>query len=102
MEKDLKYYKMRYRSPIVEEKKCSLRDAFEDAREDFDRGNSCCQIIIDEKDKIIYSLDEEEYLSGDFEYELTGEYLVLNSNYFDCNQDLDNLPILRKQFKGNE
>ena len=99
----LTLYRMRYRVPLTKELECSLLDAFEIQRAEFESGTSCCQIIIDEQNKIIYSLNEDEYLSRDFEYKLDGTYKVLNSNYFsyDVVNDLDELNVLDKSFSQN-
>lgn len=96
---ELVFYRMRYQVPIIETIDYSLIEAFELASNEFYRGSSCCQIIIDEQNKIIYSLDEDEYLSPNFEYELSGSYKVLNAKYFST-EDMGCLEVLDSNFKG--
>ena len=99
----LTLYRMRYGVPLIQELECSLIDAFEIQRNEFSRGTSCCQIIIDEENKFIFSLDKDEHLSEDFEYKLNGNYKVFNSNYFNYLEDLEDLCVLSTNFtQGNK
>ena len=94
----LKYYKMVYREPIVRELNCSLYDAFEIAREDFECGNSCCQVIINEEKRIIYSLSEYTYLSGAFKYKLENDdYHVYDTEFFD---NINDIKLININYKG--
>lgn len=94
-----KFYRMRYQNPKIEEFNCSLIDLFEDANNEFVRGSSCCQIIIDEENCVIYSLNEEAYLSADFEYTLQdSSYKVYNCKYF---HDINNIELISEDFRGN-
>lgn len=93
-------YRMRHRVPLTKELKCSLLDAFEIQRDEFKSGTSCCQMIIDEENKIIYSLSDDAYLDEDFKYKLNGTYKVLNSNYFsyEVADELEELNVLDSNF----
>lgn len=85
----LKYYKMVYQNPRVQDLNCSLEDAFEIARDDFDRGNSCCQVIIDEENRTIFSLTDITYLTADFLYKLENkDYLVYDAIFFNDINDI--------------
>lgn len=104
-QRKLTLYRMRRRVALTKELKCSLIDAFEIQRDEFVNGTSCCQIIIDEANKIIYSLDDKSYLSRDFEYTLNGTYRVLDSNYFSLDGDIlykeNELNVLDERFSRN-
>ena len=98
MSQTLTLYKMRYTVPIINDVNCSLEDAFEIQREEYDSGLSCCQIIIDEENKIIYSLNDRSYKSENFKYNLVGTYKVYNTDYFDAGM---NLTVLGNVFTKN-
>ena len=102
-QRTLTLYRMRHRVPLTKELKCSLIDAFEIQKEQFEAGTSCCQIIIDEENKIIYSLSDDAYLDEDFKYKLNGTYKVLNSNYFsyEVADELEELNVLDASFTKN-
>lgn len=90
------YYKMVYQRPRVSELNCSLEDAFEIAREDFECGNSCCQVIIDEENRIIFSLLPSEYLSVNFKYKLKGDnYQVYDANFF---RDINDIELIKVNY----
>lgn len=96
----LKYYKMVYRMPIVRELNYPLEVAFEIAGEDFRCGNSCCQVIIDEENRIIYSLSEYTYLSGDFKYKLENDnYHVYDAEFFN---NINNIKLINVNFIKNK
>ena len=95
-----KFYRMRYQTPKVQELDCSLEDAFDIARDEFVRGSSCCQIIIDEENCIIFSLLNKAYLSEDFEYELQDkDYQVYDCGSFD---DINEIKLIQVNYRGKK
>ena len=91
------YYEMRFQKPY----QITINDfeeALELARERFYSGASCCQTIIDEDKKIIYSLDDENHKSPDFQYELNGEYSVYDTEFFQLTKD--EMILVQSNFKG--
>lgn len=94
----LKYYKMVYQKPRVQELNCSLEDAFEIAREDFAIGNSCCQVIIDEESRTIFSLLDSTYLSEDFKYKLENDdYHVYDAG---CFYDINDIKLINTNYQN--
>ena len=95
----INFYSMRYRIPRSYEIK-SIDEGYEIGRDEFNTGFSCCQMVIDEDNRIIYSLTEKSYLSGDFEYEfLNDEYTVYNTSCFD---DCQKPKLITKSFKPHD
>ncbi len=93
-----KFYRMRYQHPIVQELNCSLEDAFQIASDEFCNGSSCCQVIIDEENYVIYSLLNNSYLSKDFEYKLQDAYYYV----YDCGSFLDTnkIKLIEDKYRG--
>src|SRR5574344_2864996 len=78
------YFEMKFQKPY----QMTINDfeeALELARERFCSGSSCCQTIIDEDNKIIYSLNDKNHKSSNFQYELNGEYSVYDTQFFTLN-----------------
>lgn len=95
-----KFYRMRYQHPIVQELDCSLEDAFDIARAEFSRGSSCCQVIIDEENCIIFSLSDKAYLSENFEYKLQNkDYQVYDCAAF---SDINEIKLIEVNYRGTQ
>lgn len=91
------YYEMILKKPYKTTMN-NLDDALEYARERHNSGSSCCQTIIDEDNKIIYSLNDKNHKSSNFQYELNGEYSVYDTQFFTLNKD--EMILLKSNFKG--
>lgn len=95
----INFYSMRYQRPRSYAIR-SVNEGYEIGRDEFNSGYSCCQMVIDEDNRIIYSLTEKSYLSENFEYEfLNDEYAVYDTSCFD---DCSKLKLITKSFKPHE
>lgn len=93
------FYHMRYQRPSLI-KNLDLETAFEIANNSFWDNLGCCQIVIDEDNKKIYSLNAEAYLSENFKYDFQNdEYTVYFSDYF---EDVNNISIIRTNYKPDK
>lgn len=95
-----KFYSMSYQVANVQELDCSLEDAFDIAGAEFSRGSSCCQVIIDEENCIIFSLLDKAYLSEDFEYKLQDkDYQVYDCGSF---SDINEIKLIQVNYRGKK
>ena len=95
-----KFYRMSYQVAKVQELDCSLEDAFDIARDEFWNCSSCCQVIIDEENCIIFSLLNKAYLSEEFEYKLQDkDYQVYDCGVFD---DINEIKLIQVNYRGKK
>lgn len=75
-------YYVRYQRGYVESYD-TLEQAFDDAREHFYEGYSCCQTVIDESEQKIYTLSGDIEIDSRFYNYQHSIYDVIFTDYFD-------------------